>query len=135
MAHYSEFQIGNSVKKMTTSLGCRSSLIGLALGIRLTCCALNSFAQTTNLQMAVENAETTQDQKIQQLQEKLEQIQKELIALKLVNSAHPETHGATPTKALGPSPALSEAADPEITAPSNPKSEPFAFADFTWLTG
>jgi hypothetical protein len=26
-------------------------------------------------------------------------------------------------------------AEPEITDPSNPKSEPFAFADFTWLTG
>jgi hypothetical protein len=34
-----------------------------------------------------------------------------------------------------PSPALSEAAEPVISDPSNPKSEPFAFADFTWLTG
>ena len=120
---------------MTKSLGCRSSLIGLALGIRLTCCALNSFAQTTNLQMAVENAETTQDQKIQQLQDKLEQIQKELIGLKLVNSTHPEADSVTPAKASWPSPALSEAAEPQIADPSHPKSEPFAFADFTWLTG
>src|SRR5258708_24176638 len=29
---------------------------------------------------------------------------------------------------------LSEA-EPEITDPHNPKSEPFAFADFTWLNG
>jgi hypothetical protein len=42
---------------------------------------------------------------------------------------------AIPAKASVPSPALSEAAEPVISDPSNPKSEPFAFADFTWLTG
>ncbi len=119
---------------MTKSLSLKSSLIGLALGIRLAFSGLNLLAQTPNLQIAVENAQTPQDQKIQQLQKRLEQIQEELIELKRANSAQPETHHITSAKASGPPPALSEAA-PEITDPSNPKSEPFAFADFTWLTG
>ena len=93
-----------------------------------------SIRSNTQLQTAVENAQTPQDQKIQQLQKRLEQIQEELIELKRANSAQPETHHITSAKASGPPPALSEAA-PEITDPSNPKSEPFAFADFTWLTG
>jgi type II secretory pathway pseudopilin PulG len=119
---------------MTKSLSPRSSLMRLALGIRLTFGALNLLAQTPNLQTAVENAQTPQDQKIQQLQERLEQIQEELIELKRANSAQPETHHVTSAKASGPPPALSES-EPEISDPSNPKSEPFAFADFTWLTG
>jgi hypothetical protein len=123
------------VKKMKRSLSLRHSLMGLALGIRLTFGGLNLFAQTPNQQTAVENAQTPQDQRIQQLQERLEQIQKELTELKHVNSTQPETDRAIPAKASMPSPALSEAAEPVISDPFNPKSEPFAFADFTWLTG
>src|SRR3984885_13585309 len=123
-----------AVQKMAKSLSPISSLMGLALGMRLTFGALNLVAQAPNLQLVVENAQTPQDQKIQQLQERLEQIEKELIELKSSNSTQPETHPFTTAKASGPPPALSEA-EPEITDPSNPKSEPFAFADFTWLTG
>ena len=122
------------MQKMAISLSPRSSLMGLALGMRLTFGALNLFAQAPNLQLVVENAQTPQDQKIQQLQERLEQIQKELIELKSSNSTQPETYHITDAKASGPPPALSEV-EPQITDPSNPKSEPFAFADFTWLTG
>jgi type II secretory pathway pseudopilin PulG len=113
-----------------------SLLIGLTLGAGLTFWSgdLRAQDQTPNLQSAVENAQSSQDQKIQQLQDKLEEIQKELIELKRANSTQPETHHITSAKASGPPPALSEA-EPEITDPSNPKSEPFAFADFTWLTG
>src|SRR6202041_3315462 len=92
--------------------------------------------QTTasNLQTAVESAQTptTQDEKIQQLQDKLEEIQAELTALKLANSAAPETHHTTTAKASVPVANLSET-EPEVTDPSSPHSEPFAFADFTWL--
>jgi Putative beta-barrel porin-2, OmpL-like. bbp2 len=108
--------------------------MGLALGIRLTFGGLNLFARTPNLQTAVENAQTPQDQRIQQLQERLEQIQKELTELKRANSVAPETHHTTMAKASVTSSDLSDA-EPEITDPSNPHSEPFAFADFTWLTG
>ena len=91
-------------------------------------------AQTPNLQTAVENAQTPQDQRIQQLQDKLDEIQRELAELKRANSTQPETHHFTTAKASAPPPAISEE-ETVITDPSNPKSEPFAFADFTWLNG
>jgi hypothetical protein len=95
-------------------------------------------AQTTvpNQQTAVENTQTptTQDEKIQQLQDKLEEIQAELTQLKLANSAAPETHHTTTAKASVPAANLSDT-EPEVTDPSSPHSEPFAFADFTWLNG
>ena len=122
------------MQKITKSLSLRSYLVGLALGMRLTFGAMNLFAQAPNLQLVVENAQTPQDQKIQQLQERLEQIQKELIELKRSNSTQTETHHITSARNSEPPPAVTEA-EPTITDPSNPKSEPFAFADFTWLTG
>jgi hypothetical protein len=114
----------------------RLSLTGSAFVVGLTLSAgyLPAQTQTPNLQTAVENAQTPQDQKIQQLQDKLEEIQKELIELKKANSVQPETHHTTTAKASAPPAALTEA-EPEITDPSSPHSEPFAFADFTWLNG
>jgi hypothetical protein len=114
----------------------RLSLTGSAFVVGLTLSAgyLPAQTQTPNLQTAVENAQTPQDQKIQQLQDKLEEIQKELIELKKANSTQPETHHTTTAKASAPPAALTEA-EPEITDPSSPHSEPFAFADFTWLNG
>ncbi len=111
-------------------------LMGLTLGVGLTFSAgdLRAQTQTPNLQTAVEGTQTPQDQKIQQLQDKLEEIQKELIELKKANSAQPGTHYITTAKASAPPSALTED-EPEITDPSNPKSVPFAFADFTWLNG
>src|SRR6202522_2015841 len=110
--------------------------MGLILGVGLTCGAVGVRAQTSaaNLQTAVENIQSPQDQKIQQLEDKLEEIQAELTALKLANSAAPETHHTTTAKASVPVANLSET-EPEVTDPSSPHSEPFAFADFTWLNG
>src|ERR1700733_8952243 len=107
-----------------------------ALFVGLVLCAGVSRAQgpSPNLQTAVENTQTGQDLKIQQLQDKLEEIQKELIELKKANSAQPETHHTTTAKASAAPPSLNEA-EPEVTDPSSPHSEPFAFADFTWLNG
>jgi hypothetical protein len=113
------------------------SLLGMALlGLHLGTGDLKAQTTVSNLQTAVEDTQTptAQDQKIQQLQDKLEEIQKELIELKRANSAQPETHHVTTAKASAPPPAISEE-ESVITDPSNPKSEPFAFADFTWLTG
>jgi len=78
--------------------------------------------------------QTPQDVKIQQLEDRLEEIQKELKELRQANAVQPETHHITTAKASGPPPSISEQ-ETVITDPSNPKSEPFAFADFTWLTG
>jgi hypothetical protein len=50
------------------------------------------------------------------------------------NSAQPETHHCHNGKASAPPPVVSEAGACD-NRPSNPKSEPFAFADFTWLNG
>src|SRR5207248_4982446 len=111
-------------------------MVGLAFGIGLTLSAgdLQAQAQEYNLKAAVEGTQTPQDQKIQQLEDKLEEIQKELMELKQANSAQPATHFTTTAKASAPPSALTEE-EPEITDPSNPKSVPFAFADFTWLNG
>src|ERR1700729_2582026 len=111
------------------------SLLGLALiGLRLGVGDLRAQTTVPNLQTSVESTQTGQDLKIQQLQDKLEEIQKELIELKKVNSAQPETHHITTAKASAAAPSMSEA-EPEVTDPSSPHSEPFAFADFTWLNG
>jgi hypothetical protein len=96
-----------------------------------------------NQQSAVVNtdAQTLQDRKIQQLQDKLEELQKELMELKQANSTRPEAHNITTAKPTTPSAAISApppAASEEeavTTDPSNPHSAPFAFADFTWLNG
>ena len=127
------------------------SLIWLALlGLPLGAGDLNGQTTVPNLQMAVENTQTPtpQDQKIQLLQNKLEEIEKELMELKHANAAQPDSHPAAPATASTALPAASAtqatasatpAAAPveevAITDPSNPKSEPFAFADFTWLNG
>jgi hypothetical protein len=124
------------VETRKKSPGKTLSLIGSILGVGLAFSAGDSRlqAQTPNLQTAVENAQTPQDQRIQQLQDKLDEIQKELMELKRANSTQPETHHITTAKASAPPPAVSEE-ESEITDPSNPHSEPFAFADFTWLNG
>ncbi|HEX4575704.1 MAG TPA: hypothetical protein VH117_00015, partial [Edaphobacter sp.] len=110
--------------------------MGLTLGVGLTLGAgdLPAQAQEPNLKTAVEGPQTDQDLKIQQLQDRLEEIQKELIELKRANSAQPETHHIATAKASAPPPTVSEQ-ESVIADPSNPKSEPFAFADFTWLNG
>ena len=114
-------------------------LPGISLGAR------DIGAQTVlpNQQSAVVNtdAQTLQDRKIQQLQDKLEELQKELMELKQANSTRPEAHNITTAKPTTPSAAISApppAASEEeavTTDPSNPHSAPFAFADFTWLNG
>jgi hypothetical protein len=125
------------VKTKIKSPGKTLGLVGLILGVGLAISAgdLRAQTQARNLQTAVENTGATpQDLKIQQLQDKLEEIQKELMELKQANAVAPETHHITTAKASGPPPSISEQ-ETVITDPSNPKSEPFAFADFTWLTG
>jgi hypothetical protein len=113
------------------------SLTCLVFGAGLTLDAIDLHAQTeeeTAPQTIIDNTRAAQDQKIQQLQDKLEEIQQELIKLKLANAVEPETHHTTTAKASAPEATFAEA-EPQITDPHNPRSEPFAFADFTWLNG
>jgi hypothetical protein len=106
--------------------------------VGLTLCTADLMAQTAEQDPGPtaedKLASAAQDIKIQQLQDQLEEIQKELIQLKQDRSSAPETHHVTTAKASAAAPSLSEA-EPEVTDPSNPHSEPFAFADFTWLNG
>ena len=81
-------------------------VVGLTLALDI----CGHRAQTPNLQTAVEEYPDPQDLKIQQLQDKLEEIQKELIELKQANSAQPETHHITTAKASVAAPNLSETA-------------------------
>jgi hypothetical protein len=120
----------------------RFCLLGLALVLGLTLNGGDSkaHAQQPSLKTVVEGPQTDQDLKIQQLQNKLEEIQKELIELKRSNLAQHGTADVTTPKSFTSHAAISQSAiseeePPVITDPSNPKSEPFAFADFTWLTG
>jgi Putative beta-barrel porin-2, OmpL-like. bbp2 len=141
-ARNGEAPVKTTMKSRVQRLG----LIGFTFGVGLTLSARDLGAQTqiADLRTAVEETgtvqnqttsnQTSQDQKIQQLQDKLEEIQKELMDLKQSSSVAPETHHTTTPKASVTSSDLSEA-EPESTDPSNPHSEPFAFADFTWLTG
>lgn len=105
-----------------------------AVGLTLFAGDVRMQAQEPTSQTTAGDVKKAQDQKIQQLQDKLEEIQKQLMELKQANSAQPETHHTTVAKASVADPTLTEAA-PEVTDPASPRSEPFAFADFTWLNG
>ncbi|MGH9595632.1 MAG: hypothetical protein ACRD3K_02425, partial [Edaphobacter sp.] len=80
------------MKQKAKSPSVSLTLLALTLGAVLTC-SPGVQAQAPNLQTAVENTniQTLQDQKIQQLQDKLEEIQRELTELKKANSPQPET--------------------------------------------
>src|SRR3984885_632748 len=128
-----------------------TTLMGLIL-FGLSTCTANLIAQTTepNPGPTAEDklAAAAQDLKIQHLQDQLEAIQQQLIQLREERSSAPEAHHFTTTKASvaapapapavtsapAPAPSISEA-QPDATDPSNPHSEPFAFADFSWLNG
>src|SRR5271170_6722078 len=117
-----------SVKTTMKSRVQRLGLIGFTFGVGLTLSTRDLGAQTqiANLRTAVEEAgtvqnqttsnQTLQDQKIQQLQDKLEEIQKQLMELKQANAVAPETHHTTTAKASVTSSDLSDA-EPEITDP------------------
>lgn len=95
------------------------------------------FAVKPQAQTQEQSAEQfqAQQQKIDQLQQQLAEIQRQLVELKQASSAEFQTHHTTTAKASAAPAAALEQAQPESTNPSNPHSEPFAFADFTWLNG
>lgn len=103
---------------------------------------------------SAEGTNTATDQRIDRLQRQLEEIQKELQELKqarAASQAKPQTQEASlPTNSFLSSSLASDAAAESETVvapqrstprtetkpnPNDPHSEPFAFADFTWLTG
>ncbi len=129
-------QKGRSAVKIKNVLREWTSMTRIAIAATLILATMNLRAQSSDPapQHNNEDQRTAQDKKIEALQQQLEQIQKQLLELKQAGAAAPETHHITTAKASAASSSLAEA-EPEITDPQNPKSEPFAFADFTWLNG
>src|SRR5260370_35351540 len=101
--------------------------MGLTFGVGLTLSAGNLLAQAQEPtpQTTVDNTKAVQDHNIQQLQEKLEEIQKELMELEKATSAAPETHHTTTAKASPPPSPLTEP-KPKVTNPPNPPAGPSA---------
>lgn len=114
----------------------------------------------TDASTAQDGAATqNQDSRLDQLQHQIEQLQAELTAMRQANAVNHADHHITTSKASAPTtaagstpasaavssslpgpeaaPAQTEttAASSPDTDPRNPHSEPFAFADFTWLNG
>ena len=107
----------------------------LLLGtINLCSGAVHLEAQEPGVSTSAEEVKTLQDRKIQELQDRLNELQKQLMELKQANPAQPETNHTTTAKASVAAPSLAKA-EPEVADPASPHSEPFAFADFTWLNG
>jgi len=123
---------------------------GLAGGTRV----LAQGAESATVAAAA--PDTTEDRRIDALEQKLEEIQKELLALKQARGAakapvQPATQPAAPMGSQFVSSSVASIAEPVTTAavepvrtqapetakpdPNDKHSEPFAFADFTWLNG
>jgi TolA-binding protein len=81
-------------------------------------------------------AQAQRDEQINQLQKRLEEMQGELDALKKANVINRAEQHYSTSKASAPHPIpVTTQAPAELTDPKSPHSEPFAFADFTWLNG
>jgi hypothetical protein len=81
-------------------------------------------------------AQAQRDEQINRLQKRLEEMQTELDALKKGNAINRAEQHYSTSKASAPHPIpVTTQAPAELTDPNSPHSEPFAFADFTWLNG
>ena len=115
------------------------SLVGFVVWTGLVGSAIPLQAQSDAPAASADDRQALQDQRIQQLQNKLQEIERELIKLKAANAADLGARHITTAKASGPPPsAISSALKVEqvtVVNPPVPNAEPFAFADFTWLNG
>ncbi len=85
-------------------------------------------------QQTAADAGQTQEQRIEQLQQKLDELEEQIKALRQANVADRNVQHNTTAKASTPS--IPVTTEEVVSAnPNDPHSEPFAFADFTWLNG
>ncbi len=85
-------------------------------------------------QQPATNVSETQQQQIELLQQKLNDLQEQIKALRQANVADRAVQHNTTAKASAPSvPVTTE--EVAVANPNDPHAEPFAFADFTWLNG
>jgi len=127
----------------------KSSLLASLLAISFGAAAQSTSAQDAAAATQDTTPASTEDARIDQLQKKLLELEGEIDALRLARAAHkaespaqPVTTAADPAPAATPAlaavvPAASRqtAAAPNPNDPRNPHSDPFAFADFSWLNG
>ena len=136
----------------TPKISNRTTLLWLALATVTALHTAAVHAQTPDpvTDPVADQAQSSRDETIQRLERQLEDIQQQLTDLKhQVSAAQPAAAApATPTfspKASAPvSPAVTAqpagegvvgAVQTPATDPNSPHSDPFSFADFTWLNG
>ena len=136
----------------TPKISNRTTLLWLALATVIALHTAAVHAQTPDpvTDPVADQAQSSRDETIQRLERQLEDIQQQLTDLKhQVSAAQPAAAApATPTfspKASAPvSPAVTAqpagegvvgAVQTPATDPNSPHSDPFSFADFTWLNG
>ena len=137
------------------------NLMGLIVGTGLTLGSVTLSAQVpqTDTQEAPKSDSATQMQTIERLQKQLDDLQQQITALKQAgrkSTPTPQIESATPAVSAQPAmdtqptaaPSTSKASAPvsplpvetsttaaEVSDPNVPHSEPFAYADYTWLNG
>ncbi len=136
----------NEIRKWS---GKKSTLAAVAVGASVLLSSGELTAQTqgqggatatVNDAQAVSDARAAQAQKIEDLQNKLEAIQQELTNMKQAGALQREASALQPKAPENTTPKASVPQVPRVeqAAASNttgPHSDPFAFADFTWLNG
>ena len=126
-------------------------LMGMTLGLALISSGVNVEAQAPEIisqQGTADDARLAQDRKIELLQQRLEEIQGELTELKRARVTAPDVvaNVASDSSSRGPGSDVLEGAVTSVretpiasssvpAVPADGASEPFAFADFTWLNG
>ena len=147
----------SSAVKTATLLHLRARALSAALFIGFLAGAVKLQGQTTaQPQTPSALTQADRDAAIQNLQDRLQALEKELQALRAASTAGPtttslpDTTRATTAKASAPA-EVAPAVSTSVSAPANaaiadgkldpsvdprsPHSDPFAFADFTWLNG
>src|ERR1700761_5711252 len=109
-----------------------------------------TFGQAQQEDAATSTTAQQQGPTLEQLQKQIDELQKQINILKNAGANSPEARQVTTGKASTPAPvAMATVAKPAPVTPApgsatnvpesatsgsnNPHSEPFAFADFTWL--
>src|SRR5882757_7144679 len=100
----------------------RFTLAGFALGFGLALNTVNLGAQTENPtpSTSVEDRQKAQDERIQKLQDKLDELQQELIRLKAASVADLSTRHITTAKASAPPTSISSTPAPQEPPATNP---------------
>ncbi len=128
---------GNKLKKGTLAVLTVGAGIWLAPSHAT---AQSAAGETGAATQTTDAAQAAQSRKIEELQQKLEAIEQELTNMKQAGALQGEATALQPktqTENMTPKASAPQKPDEAQTAANitGPHSDPFAFADFTWLTG